>query len=197
MVLKTILIADDEESLRILVRTTLEDQRNQILEASDGAEALRLAKEKRPDLLVLDWNMPKMTGPEVIKELRGDAETAEIPFILLTAASQGSDRTTGLKLGALAYLVKPFSPLQLLHAATNFAEKVLRGAVHRHFLPAEAGLDPAKERGDLRVGPVELREAVVPHQAGAHGNVGAERCRGDRRRGLGGQGWKRSDADDG
>ena len=112
--LKTVLIADDEESLRILVRTTLDEPAYRILEASDGASALQLARSERPDLLVLDWNMPKMTGPEVIKELRGDAETAEIPFILLTAASQGSDRTTGLKLGALAYLVKPFSPLQLL-----------------------------------------------------------------------------------
>jgi len=113
-VVKTILLADDEENLRILVRTTLEGLGYRIVEASDGAEALRLAREEHPDLLVLDWNMPKLTGPEVVRQLQAEPKTAWIPFILLTAASQGSDRAKGLALGAHAYLVKPFSPLDLL-----------------------------------------------------------------------------------
>jgi two-component system phosphate regulon response regulator PhoB len=112
--MKTILLADDEVNLRMLVHTTLEDPQYRILEAADGTSALELARQERPDLLVLDWMMPGLTGIEVARALRQDTNTAHIPIIMLTAKGQEKDRDQGRVLGTYAYLVKPFSPLELL-----------------------------------------------------------------------------------
>jgi two-component system phosphate regulon response regulator PhoB len=112
--MKTILLADDETNLRTLVRTTLDDPQYRILEAADGTTALELARRQPPDLLVLDWMMPGVNGIEVAKTLRQDPATAHIPIILLTARGQETDKAQGHSLGTYAYLVKPFSPLELL-----------------------------------------------------------------------------------
>jgi two-component system phosphate regulon response regulator PhoB len=112
--MKTILLADDEANLRILVRTTLDDPEYCILEAADGTTALELARQERPDLLVLDWMMPGINGIDVAKALRHDPTTAHIPIILLTAKGQETDKARGHSLGTHAYIVKPFSPLELL-----------------------------------------------------------------------------------
>jgi len=112
--MKKILLADDEHNLRMLVHTTLEDGEYEILEAANGTEALEMAKKEKPDLLVLDWMMPGLSGIEVAKRLRNDPDTADIPIIMLTARGQEKDREKGQALGAYAYLLKPFSPLQLL-----------------------------------------------------------------------------------
>ena len=119
---KTILIADDEEHLRTLVRTTLDEPHYRILEASNGTEALRVAEAEHPDLLVLDWMMPGMTGVEVVAKLQKNPDTARIPFILLTARGQERDKYEGTSLGAFAYLVKPFSPLELLEKVAEVLE---------------------------------------------------------------------------
>lgn len=112
--MKTILLADDERNLRLLVKTTLSDPRFRILEASDGHEALRLAKEEHPDLIVLDWMMPGLSGLEVATTLREDPLTRGIPIIMLTAKGQQADREQTARLDVSAHLVKPFSPLELL-----------------------------------------------------------------------------------
>ena len=112
--MQTILLADDEKPLRILVHTTLDSPEFKILEASDGVEALEVARRERPDLLVLDGMMPSLTGLEVARQLRLDPATACIPIIMLTAKGQEADRELAAKAGITAYLVKPFSPLELL-----------------------------------------------------------------------------------
>lgn len=112
--MKTILLADDEPNLRLLVKTTLSDPRFRILEAENGREALRLAKEQHPDLIVLDWMMPGLSGIEVAAALREDPLTRGIPIIMLTAKGQQADRDTTASLAVSAHLVKPFSPLELL-----------------------------------------------------------------------------------
>jgi two-component system phosphate regulon response regulator PhoB len=112
--MKTILLADDETNLRILVRTTLDDPDYRILEAADGRTALTMAYQHRPDLVVLDWMMPEINGLEVTRLLRQDPATSYIPVILLTARGQEVDKAQGSALGAYAFLVKPFSPLELL-----------------------------------------------------------------------------------
>ncbi len=112
--MKTILVADDEEDLRVIVQMTLEDPNRRIVEASDGKAALALIRKERPDLVILDWMMPRMSGIEVVKALRQDPETRHIPVIMLTAKGQAGDQEEGSGAGAFAYLVKPFSPLQLL-----------------------------------------------------------------------------------
>jgi two-component system, OmpR family, phosphate regulon response regulator PhoB len=117
--MKTILLADDEANLRILVRTTLDDPEYSILEAADGTTALELARQERPDLLVLDWMMPGINGPDVAKALRQDPATAHIPIIMLTAKGQEMDKERGHALGTCAYIVKPFSPLELLQTVQD------------------------------------------------------------------------------
>lgn len=112
--MKLILLADDEANVRTLVRTTLDDPQYRILEAANGTTALDLARKEHPDLLVLDWMMPGMTGIEVAQALRQDPATANIPIIMLTAKAQETDKEQGRAVGTYAYLVKPFSPLELL-----------------------------------------------------------------------------------
>jgi signal transduction histidine kinase len=112
--MKTILIADDEPNLRMLARITLDDPEYRILEAEDGPTALALARSESPDLLVLDWMMPGLTGIEVAHILRQDPRTTTIPIVMLTAKGQDTDKAQGRAVGVQAYLVKPFSPLELL-----------------------------------------------------------------------------------
>ncbi len=112
--MSTILLADDEANLRLLVRTTLEDPQYQIVEASNGSMALDLARRERPDLVLLDWMMPGLSGIEVLRSLRADSATASIAVIMLTAMGQEKDRAEAAALGICSYLVKPFSPLELL-----------------------------------------------------------------------------------
>ena len=112
--MKSILLADDEESLRILVHATLEDPDYAIFEACDGDEALAVAREQAPDLIVLDWMMPGKTGVEVTALLRQDQATRHTPIILLTAKSQQEDIAIAFGAGVTSYLVKPFSPGDLL-----------------------------------------------------------------------------------
>ncbi len=112
--MKSILLADDEESLRTLIHATLDDPGYVIVEASDGDEALAMAREHRPDLMVLDWMMPGKTGVEVTALLRGEEATRHTPIILLTAKSQQADINAALETGVTSYIVKPFSPIDLL-----------------------------------------------------------------------------------
>ncbi len=112
--MNTILVADDEDSLRLLIRTTLENKDLTLLEAGDGITALEIARQELPDLIVLDWMMPGKNGLEVVRELRADARTAGIAILMLTAMGQEKDRKEGLAAGVQAFLVKPFSPLELL-----------------------------------------------------------------------------------
>ncbi len=112
---KTILIADDEEDLRMLVGITLEDPAYRIVTAVNGEQALKQIREIRPDLVILDWTMPRVNGLEVVKQLRQDPMTMRIPVVVLTANHCPKDQAEVQALGIVAYLVKPFSPLELLH----------------------------------------------------------------------------------
>lgn len=111
--MKTILIADDEKEARILVHITLADPRYRIIETADGNTALELARKEKPDLLLLDWKMPQMSGIEVAEALAKDPITANIPIIMLTAMGEERDKKIAYDLGVLAYVVKPFNPLAL------------------------------------------------------------------------------------
>ena len=110
----TILIADDESHVIELVRVTLEDDRVRVVEAPDGGTALLLAAELEPELILLDVNLPDMSGLEVCRRIRRDPKMAGVPIVVLTAAAQQDDITRGLRAGASQYLTKPFSPVRLL-----------------------------------------------------------------------------------
>lgn len=109
-----VLIADDESGIRSLVHMTLESEDYEILEAADGEEALRVAREHLPALILLDVMMPKKTGFEVCRELKSDPATDAIYCVILTARSQAADEVEGRAAGADDYFTKPFSPLALL-----------------------------------------------------------------------------------
>ena len=110
----TILIVDDEPPILDLVRFTLEDAEVRVVEASDGVEALALARRLRPDLILLDVHMPRLDGLEACRQIRRDPALAQTPIVMLTAAGQEADRARGREAGADEYLTKPFSPLALI-----------------------------------------------------------------------------------
>ena len=111
---KTILIADDEEDLRLLVQVTLEHPSYRILTAVDGCAAMDAVCTHIPDLLILDWMMPGLNGCEVARKIRLRSDTARIPIVMLTAKDGPDAREQMASLNLAGYLVKPFSPLELI-----------------------------------------------------------------------------------
>ncbi len=107
----TVLVVEDEVNIARLVRDYLHQAGFNVLEASDGLGALHLARAERPDMIVLDLGLPGMDGYDVTRELRAKSS---VPIIMLTARSEESDRIVGLELGADDYVVKPFSPRELV-----------------------------------------------------------------------------------
>jgi len=111
---RTVLIADDEESVRLLVKVTIEGDDFNVVEATDGDEAWSLIQEFKPCLVLLDVRMPGRTGLEVLSAIRSDTSLAGTKVIILTASALRADMAAGLTSGADFYLTKPFSPRDLL-----------------------------------------------------------------------------------
>ena len=118
--LATVLICDDESSLRELIRISL-DGPYSFAEADDGEKSLEIARRLRPDVIILDMMMPRLSGLEVLGEIRGDRGLAETPVIVLTA--QPSTKEEALRCGADIVMVKPFEPEEI----TAAVEEVLAG----------------------------------------------------------------------
>jgi phosphate regulon transcriptional regulator PhoB len=110
----TVLVVDDEKDLVDLVKYHLEKEGLKCLEARDGETALQVAKERIPDLVVLDLMLPGLDGLEICRKLRKDPKTSSIAIIMLTAKAEEVDRIVGLEMGADDYMVKPFSPRELV-----------------------------------------------------------------------------------
>ena len=115
-----ILLVDDDPALRTLLKTTFEVADVDVAEAHDAEAARRQITRERPSVIVLDVNMPGKTGLELCRELKDDAETRDIPIVLLTG-SEGGTSTAAMEAGADAYIRKPFSPLELLSVAERLA----------------------------------------------------------------------------
>ncbi|ATD81928.1 MULTISPECIES: response regulator [Desulfovibrio] len=146
-----ILIVEDEADIRELLRFNLEREGFSVLEAADGNEALRLARQHLPDLMLLDVMMPGPDGFEVCRLLGAQAETAHIPVLMLTARGEEMDRVVGLSLGADDYVVKPFSVRELMLR--------IRAVLRRG---TRSGESPVLERHGIRLRP-------DAHTAEAHG----------------------------
>ena len=125
--MKTVLVVEDELKIARLVRDYLQQAGFVVLEAGDGPSALSLARAEKPDMVVLDLGLPEMDGLDVARRLRADSS---VPIIMLTARSEESDRIVGLELGADDYIVKPFSPKELvarIRAVLRRADATLGG----------------------------------------------------------------------
>jgi two-component system phosphate regulon response regulator PhoB len=109
-----ILLAEDEEVLRMLVVDTLEDEGHEIDEACDGEEAIKLIKQNDYDLILLDYMMPIYTGLEVIQYIRQILEKKDVKIMMLSAKSQQADQQRVLEAGANYFMAKPYSPLELV-----------------------------------------------------------------------------------
>ena len=112
--LRTVLIADDESSIRLLVHATIESDDYSVVEAADGAQAWALTQQLKPALVLLDVQMPGRSGLEVLRSIKADPDLTATRVILLTSKAQERDIEIGLIAGADFYLTKPFSPLDLL-----------------------------------------------------------------------------------
>jgi len=112
--MKKVLVVDDEADIVELVSYNLKKEGYQVLSAYDGEEALSLARQENPDLVILDLMLPKIDGFRVCRVLKKEEPTAKTPIIMLTAKTREEDRVAGLDLGADDYVTKPFSPRELL-----------------------------------------------------------------------------------
>ncbi len=150
--MKTILVVEDEPEIARLARDYLEHAGFAVLLASDGAAALALARQRRPDLVVLDLGLPGLDGLDVARSIRKDSE---LPIVMLTARADEADKVAGLELGADDYVTKPFSPRELV-ARIRAVLRRSEGARQPSVVVSAAGieLDTAKLRvtaGDRRV----------------------------------------------
>jgi two-component system phosphate regulon response regulator PhoB len=125
-----LLLVEDDRALADLLMWHFDKEGYDVVRTSDGDEALLLAEERAPDLVILDWMIEGVSGIEVCRRLRRRSSTAHVPIIMLTARGEESDRIRGLQTGADDYVTKPFSPRELIARV---------GAVLRRVRPALAG----------------------------------------------------------
>ena len=122
----TILIVDDEDDIRELVAINLHREGYETLEAADGLQAIKVAKNKTPDLILLDLMLPEKDGYGVFKDLKANSKTNDIPVVMLTARGKLDERIIGLALGADDYVSKPFSPKELVLRVKNVLKRSQR-----------------------------------------------------------------------
>jgi DNA-binding response OmpR family regulator len=122
-----VLVIDDEAPIRLLCRVNLEAEGMGVLEAADGATGLDIARAERPDAVLLDVMMPGLDGWSVAERLLADEGTATIPIIFLTARADLRDRARGIDVGGLAYITKPFNPVELSPLIRDVVDAVERG----------------------------------------------------------------------
>ena len=135
-----VLIAEDDDALTHLLHYNLEREGYRVLKVSDGEQALRVASEQQPDLVLLDWMLPEISGLEVCRRLRHRQDTRNIPIVMLSAHGEENDRIRGLDTGADDYVVKPFSIRELMAR--------LRAVMRR--------LRPSLAEDVIRVGDIEI-----------------------------------------
>ncbi len=109
-----IVIAEDEPDIRDLITFTLQFAGHQVIATANGAEAVQAVEKEHPDLVLMDVRMPKMSGYEACRALKNNPETANVPVVFLSAKGQESEVQEGLAAGAIAYILKPFSPDELI-----------------------------------------------------------------------------------
>jgi two-component system phosphate regulon response regulator PhoB len=157
-----VLVVEDEDALATLLQYNLEKEGYDVALAQDGEEALMLVDERLPDLVVLDWMLPKVSGIEVCRRLRSRAETRNVPIILLTARGEETDRIRGLDTGADDYVVKPFSMSELTARIRAVLRRIRPGLAEDRIRQGDITIDRVAHRvrrgvREVHLGPTEFR----------------------------------------
>ena len=156
-----VLIVEDEAALVTMLRYNLESEGYRVSEAVDGEEAILLVIEEPPDLILLDWMLPSLSGIEVCRRIRRNESARDVPIIMLTARGEDSDRVRGLDSGADDYITKPFSPRELM-ARLRAVLRRSQPSDNERLVYGDIEMDLARHRvqrggRDLHLGPTEYR----------------------------------------
>ncbi len=157
-----ILIADDEPNQLELMSFNLSNAGYSIIKASNGIHALELIENHSPDLIILDWMMPKMSGIDVCRTLRSRSETKQIPIIILSARSEDSDKSLGLDTGADDYISKPFSPKELISRVKALLRRARPALVndilqHNDLTLSLSEMKVTFKNNNVKLGPKEFK----------------------------------------
>ncbi len=157
-----ILVVEDEDALATLLDYNLMKEGFRVERAADGEEALLRVAEQPPDLVVLDWMLPKVSGVEVCRQLRAGVETRRIPVLMLTARGEEADKVRGLDTGADDYVVKPFAMSELVARIRALLRRTRPELLEDRLEYADVLLDRARHRvtrggKDVHLGPTEYR----------------------------------------
>lgn len=157
-----IVIAEDEQAVSELLRYNLESEGYETAIASDGDEAMLLIDERIPDLMLLDWMLPKISGIEICRRVRTRQETANLPIIMLTARTEEADRIRGLETGADDYVTKPFSTNELMARVKAVLRRIRPALMDDKITVGDIQIDRTTHsvtRGDrdIHLGPTEFR----------------------------------------
>ena len=157
-----VLVMEDEDALATLLQYNLEKEGYQVVIAGDGEEGLVQIDERLPDLILLDWMLPKVSGIEVCRRIRGRPETRNVPIIMLTARGEESDRVRGLDTGADDYLTKPFSMTELIARIRAVLRRIRPGLADDRVGHGDIVIDRVAHRvkragKEVHLGPTEFR----------------------------------------
>ena len=157
-----VLIVEDEEALVTLLQYNFEKENYRVSLARDGQEALLLIDETLPDLIILDWMLPEISGLELCRQLRSRTKTRNIPIIMLTARGEEADRIRGLDTGADDYITKPFSMTELLSRVRAVLRRIRPALAEDIIVYGELEVDRANHRvkrsdRNIHLGPTEFR----------------------------------------
>jgi DNA-binding response OmpR family regulator len=119
-----ILVAEDERDIRELINFTLTFAGHSVSQASNGAEAVELAQQVIPDLILMDVRMPRMTGYEACRQIKQIDSVKDIPVVFLSAKGQDDEISTGMEAGAIAYILKPFAPDELTKRINEILQQI-------------------------------------------------------------------------
>ena len=162
MIRPTVLLVEDEPAQREMLAYNLEAEGFDVITADNGEDGLILVDENDPDLIVLDWMMPQLSGIEVCRRLKSNSKTRQIPVIMLSARAEEVDRVRGLETGADDYVVKPYSVIELMARVKAHLRRIRAASVGNRLEYGDIMLDPEthkvfRSQSELKLGPTEFR----------------------------------------
>ncbi|MCR9239780.1 MAG: phosphate regulon transcriptional regulator PhoB [Rhodobiaceae bacterium] len=166
----TVLVVEDEEALSMLLQYNLEKEGYNVVATADGEEAAMLVREVEPDLVLLDWMLPSLSGIELCRRLRSRSETRNLPIVMITARGEEADRIRGLDIGADDYITKPFSTTELMARIRAVLRRIRPALAEDIVTFGDVVMDRSTHRvrrgeREIHLGPTEYRllEHLMQH----------------------------------